>query len=793
MGGPGRHLLLLEVLCAALVGCMEARQTPDELQQALAAAQDGAVLGDSSLGKDAGDGAASDAGEVADPETAGDAEPNEDLEHGLDADPSDTDPDADAETDADPEDATPDDAESDALEDAPEDLDADTAADADALADTEANADTTDVGKDAAPPSDAKDAADASPCDPKACDDGNPCSIDTCSKFGSCESNPAADGQACSVAAGAGVCSAGVCFATAKCGNGVVEKPGGKAEACDDGGTQAVAGCSANCQWECGSLSLGAGGAVVFAWQPALVLQAGDFTVEALVRLTSTAGDQAIAAVRPAKGTGAGWSLGMYAGQLAFRSGGGAPALGNVASSITAPGMVAGKWQHVAATYAAQSKTLRLWRNGKLVGEKGGFVAPGFSDAALRIGQEDDTGYASLVGDVAYVRISSGLRYAAPFAVPLSCASDAKTLLHAAMQGSAKDASGNALPGQTLGAASWAQAAPACQPGAVCGDGAVADWEICDDGAKLSGDGCDPMCQAESPPLGGLRDAAMVFDAATGIGWLVGGEGFHALNDAVWRFSTAQTESTWQPYPGLPGPAPRARAGLTRDPSTGHSYLFGGQGYYTLYDDLWRLVPSAQDPPSWQAVAASGPKPPPRHAHVQFWESGQLVVGLGQGYHQLHADWWAFDPKLGAWQQLTVPAQGAPAPRHSAAVASDAQGGTWMVGGQGYYTVHAEVYKLGLAGKSLVVSALPAATGAPPPLLGACAVAHDGKLLVLGGETYYELPGLAWLYDGAKWSSTVAPRKVGGVCLRRADGKVLLQLGQGYYQMSDPPWLGPGL
>lgn len=797
----------LPVLCGLLVGCMEARQSPDQLQAALVAAQDGGPFGDTAGGKDSSESETGQLGDGLEPGT--DAESELDADPGTDAEPEDVDdaePDSeqDGESDAGTDEEPDVDEEPDLAVDTEEtggddweistepDTETDSGADLADASNNDATSETiSDVTLDVA--KDIPEIAEIAPCDPKNCDDGNPCSVDTCSKLGSCDNNPVADGQACTTPAGSGSCNTGVCFISTKCGNGEVEKPAVKPELCDDGGVQDGDGCSAKCLWECGSLALSAGGSLAIGWQPGLVLQSGDFTVEAMVRPSNASGDQALVALRPPKGTGAGWSFGIYGGLLSFRSGGGTTAAGYVSASIAAPGVVAGKWQHFAAGYQAQGKTLRLWRNGKLIAEKANFAAPGFSDAPLRIGQEDETGYAPFAGDVGFVRISAVQRYAAPFTTPLSVPSDTKTLLHLAMQGNAQDLTGNSSPGQSIGPAVWAQMAPGCSPGSACGDAQTADWEGCDDGNTQYGDGCDSQCQKESPPLGGLRDAAMAYDSASDVGWLVGGEGAYALNDIVWRFTTSQKSATWQAFAGLIGPAARARTGLTRDPATGHAWLFGGQGYYTLYDDLWKLVPAQQGPPAWQQVASSGPRPSPRHGHVQFWDGGRLVIGLGEGHYQLLDDWWAFDPKGGSWTLLSAPAQSKPGPRRFAALAADAQGGAWLVGGQGYYKLYAEVLKVGVAGNSLVVAPVPLGGGAPPALLGSCALANDGKLLVLGGETYYDLPGQAWLYDGTKWSGLAAPRKVGGVCLRRGDGKALLQLGQGFYQMSDPPWLGPGL
>ncbi len=59
------------------------------------------------------------------------------------------------------------------------------------------------------------------------------------------------------------------------------------------------------------------------------------------------------------------------------------------------------------------------------------------------------------------------------------------------------DHSGNGSDG-TISGATWGQSAPACAPGATCGDGEVASYEECDDGNGDGGDGCSAVCHREA-------------------------------------------------------------------------------------------------------------------------------------------------------------------------------------------------------------------------------------------------------------------------------------------------------
>ncbi|MSQ85086.1 MAG: hypothetical protein EXR77_19795, partial [Myxococcales bacterium] len=335
----------------------------------------------------------------------------------------------------------------------------------------------------------------------------------------------------------------------------------------------------------------------------------------------------------------------------------------------------------------------------------------------------------------------------------------------------------------------------ACKAGkaAVCGNKAIEVGETCDDGNGADGDGCSGKCLAETPPLGGLIDAAMAYDAATGIGWIVGGELAYQLNDAVVRYSEDGKLAPFTPFAGLVGPPARARASLVRDPKSGHALLFGGEGYYQVFNDVWRLVPNNPGAPSWQAVATKGPQPGERMGAVAFWHagSGRMVVGLGEGYYKLPEDWWALDPVAKTWKLLTLPPLGGPLPRKAAAVADDGTGGAWIYGGQGYYEVFADLWHVTVVGDAVKFAQVQLAPTAPLPLTRGCLVQTAKGLVLAGGETFYRLSDEVFRIDpgSGKWTTGKGPVTAGPVCSLRADGNVVVQLGQGYYQWTQAPGL----
>lgn len=333
--------------------------------------------------------------------------------------------------------------------------------------------------------------------------------------------------------------------------------------------------------------------------------------------------------------------------------------------------------------------------------------------------------------------------------------------------------------------------AGACQKApAVCGNKFVESGETCDDGGSKDGDGCSAACLSETPPLGGLIDAAMAFDPASGVGWIVGGELGYQLNEAVIRYAEdGKGGPAFAPY-AVTGPPARARASLVRDPKTGHLYLFGGEGYWAVFNDVWRLVPAATGAPAWQELKPANAPPTERMHAIAFWHAGssRMVVGLGEGYYQLPEDWWAFNPATKVWKPLTAPANG-PKPRKAPAVVADGTGGAWVYGGQGYWDLYADLWHLTLTGDAIQAKELPLLPAPPLPLLRGCLTQTAKGLLLAGGETFYRLNDEAFAIDPAsgKWTAGKGPQSAGPVCHLRADGQVVVQLGQGYWQWTQAP------
>lgn len=622
----------------------------------------------------------------------------------------------------------------------------------------------------------------------KACDDGSVCTVDTCDAAKGCVLTPVKDGTACE---GNKICVTGKCTATGQCGDGAVNQV---AEVCDDGNTTALDGCSDQCKLECATLVFD--GATAYAsapHKPALDLSDGDFTLEAMVRFAGGwSKDQTIASKRPQLGTGIGWTWGIWGGKYAFRLGGGSQVTASAAVDAPLP---TDKWLHLAVVYDKASQTLSLWRNGELLNSQSGFPNPSLSFEPLHLGQEDTSGKARLKGELAWLRISKVRRYKGPFSTPLYVQADALTLAYFGIkEGSGTkltDLSDGANHATTAGQTIWQQNAPACSKGAACGDGTLSDLEQCDDGNQLFGDGCSKDCKIESVPLGGLVGASFVYDASTTGGWLFGGETFYDLNGSLWRYSANQQQPTWTEMKLAPAPPPRTRALFVRDPAGKKAWVFGGQGYYELYDDLWQLTELPDNGAMWSKLSPKGAPPKPRHAAVGWWDSKakRFVVGLGETFYDLLDDFHAYDPATSTWTQLTISGSIAPR-RHAMAAWDEAMGVAWIAGGETWYDALGDLHKVTVTGNGAKVEAVSLAFGAMPALLSGCAVAHAGVMMLVGGQGYYRLNEAALKLTGASGKVEVlaGPGTLGGVCLLKGDGTVMRMMGQGWFELAAGAW-----
>lgn len=280
-------------------------------------------------------------------------------------------------------------------------------------------------------------------------------------------------------------CVDGACL-DSRCGDGIVDPDAG--EQCDDGNTAICDGCEGCVARHV--LAIGAGTATTSnaSWAPG----ASVFTIELWANVT---GDGALAGIGGALESDFA-SLDVSEGRVRFGFElGDGTLIRAVAPAALAPG-----WHHIAGVrFEAQGAALYV--DGELVAavreptDNTGLDGSG----RLWIGSEGSRPPATATLDE--VRISSSVRYSAPFNPPRRLSADADTIALYAFDsdapGAVRDGGGG---GRDLALTATALAPDTCRdaPSAsVCGDGELASWEACDDGNLDEGDGCDARCKVE--------------------------------------------------------------------------------------------------------------------------------------------------------------------------------------------------------------------------------------------------------------------------------------------------------
>lgn len=226
--------------------------------------------------------------------------------------------------------------------------------------------------------------------------------------------------------------------------------------------------------------------------------------------------------------------------------------------------------------------------------------------------------------------------------------------------------------------------------------------------------------------------------------YVFGGQGYYEVSSELfvydWQSGVIQLSVN-----GGNAPAPRTNHVAVLDTVRSRLLVFGGRGYYDLYDDIYALDLAAPGG-AWARLAPGGTIPKAREGHVAVFDvvRNRLVIFGGRGYHDLYADCWelAFGSGPdGTWSELS-PAGQLPAPRTEAAVAYDAATSRMFVGGgHGYHDVLREIAVLDLTTAQGSWSQLSPAP-APPDNGIAGAWLWDGvaqRLFQYSGQAYYRL------------------------------------------------------
>jgi len=262
-----------------------------------------------------------------------------------------------------------------------------------------------------------------------------------------------------------------------------------------------------------------------------------------------------------------------------------------------------------------------------------------------------------------------------------------------------------------------------------CSDG-VADWI-----------GLDSMPQA-------LTGMAAVLDQTNQRLLVYGGLGYHELSETLYEYDLGT--SSWAALsPSGTSPGPRGAASVIFDEADGYVWLFGGEEYYALSDEVYLLDASSSGSETWSPLTASSSSPDPRLGAATVLDDGgdrMLVIG-GQGYHGLLDDLWSLDlttTSAASWTELS-PSGTAPERAFAAAVYDPNYEVVYLLGGETYNALAEDPLCLDLSSTSW--SILTTTGDDLPPLAGAAAVwASDfGAVLLHGGATYHQLSSTSYL------------------------------------------------
>jgi cysteine-rich repeat protein len=187
----------------------------------------------------------------------------------------------------------------------------------------------------------------------------------------------------------------------------------------------------------------------------------------------------------------------------------------------------------------------------------------------------------------------------------------------------------------------------ACLP-VGCGNGRIDDPlfatdEECDDGNRISHDGCSSTCRDEvvrvdvlSPfHLDPITDTAIATDSSSRTPLLFGGAQYGIPGGSTtWAFA----EQRWHRLPTRKGPSGRRSHATAFDHRRQRLVLFGGTNTDARFSDTWEF-----DGTAWH-VRDPAHTPPPRRNHAMAYDSirGVTVMFGGRTFGEL-GDTWEWD------------------------------------------------------------------------------------------------------------------------------------------------------
>ena len=234
--------------------------------------------------------------------------------------------------------------------------------------------------------------------------------------------------------------------------------------------------------------------------------------------------------------------------------------------------------------------------------------------------------------------------------------------------------------------------------------------------------------------------------------WLIfGGQTYYSLSDTLYILDTTSGAELWY-MASTTSTAPDARMGsaMVMDTNSSVAYLIGGQGYYTLYDDMWSIdlnsdlsLTSSSATVSWVEETPAGTIPPLYGASAGFDQNNEelWLIG-GQTYYALNDAAYCLDLSTMTWAQATLNGDTLPPMVWSSLTWSDHMQGFMVVGGESYYTLVGTSYAI-IPSSTCTAEVIEISTSGntPPPLLGASLVYDPSASThtLIGGQGYYTL------------------------------------------------------
>jgi hypothetical protein len=236
--------------------------------------------------------------------------------------------------------------------------------------------------------------------------------------------------------------------------------------------------------------------------------------------------------------------------------------------------------------------------------------------------------------------------------------------------------------------------------------------------------------------------------------WLIfGGQTYYSLSDTLYVLDTTNAAELWYmtTTSSSTAPDPRMGAAMVMDTNSSTAYLIGGQGYYTLYSDIWSIdlntdlsLSTSSSTVAWVEESPTGTLIPSLLGATAGFDMNNDAIWLlgGQTYYALNDTAYCLDTATMIWTEATLTGDTLPAMVWSSLTWSDHMQGFMLVGGQSYYTLVESNYAvIPSTGCTAEVIEIAASGNTPPPLLGASLVYDPsaGEHILIGGQGYYTL------------------------------------------------------